>query len=182
MRYYIQAPSSLYNIDLQLIQKIDAQNFEFQLVYQQKDKALNANNKKLEIKKLTIYVKLMSHGKFYSYDKRHWKKLTSLKIPHSRSFHFCEGAGNFTMHRGFLASSSHEGSTGGLFTKIPGKVIKILVQPGEQVKKDQVLLVLEAMKMENEIKSQKDGVVKSVFVQEGQALEQGVQLLELDDH
>jgi biotin carboxyl carrier protein len=50
---------------------------------------------------------------------------------------------------------------------MPGAVVKINCRPGEMVKKGEVVIVLEAMKMENEIHSPMDGLVKEVNVKEG---------------
>ena len=50
---------------------------------------------------------------------------------------------------------------------MPGAVVKINCRPGEMVKKGDVIIVLEAMKMENEIHSPMDGLVKEVKVKEG---------------
>ena len=50
---------------------------------------------------------------------------------------------------------------------MPGAVVKINCRPGEMVKKGDVIIVLEAMKMENEIHSPMDGLVKEVNVKEG---------------
>jgi biotin carboxyl carrier protein len=60
---------------------------------------------------------------------------------------------------------------------MPGKIVKILVKPGEAVKEGQGLVVVEAMKMENELKSPKDGVVTEIFAREGLAVENGAKLL-----
>ncbi|CAB49799.1 acetyl-CoA carboxylase biotin carboxyl carrier protein subunit [Pyrococcus abyssi] len=62
---------------------------------------------------------------------------------------------------------------------MPGKVLKILVQEGQQVKLGQGLLILEAMKMENEIPAPRDGVVKRILVKEGDAVDTGTPLIEL---
>ncbi len=61
--------------------------------------------------------------------------------------------------------------------QMPGKVMAILVEAGQQVRAGDGLLVIEAMKMENEIKSPVDGEVKEVAVQEGTAVESGQRLL-----
>ena len=50
---------------------------------------------------------------------------------------------------------------------MPGNILKVLVQAGSAVSKGQPLMILEAMKMENEIIAPRDGVVKSVSVQAG---------------
>ena len=59
-------------------------------------------------------------------------------------------------------------------------MFKILVKPGDRVKKGQTVLVLEAMKMENEIASTADGVVSRVLVKEGQSVEADAPLLVLE--
>ena len=56
---------------------------------------------------------------------------------------------------------------------IPGLISKILVQPGRPVKKDQTVLCLDAMKLENEIASPRDGLLKSIEVHPGQPVEKG---------
>jgi len=56
---------------------------------------------------------------------------------------------------------------------MPGKVVRILVQQGEKVDTGQGLLVVEAMKMQNEIRSPKTGVVEKLLVTEGQAVNSG---------
>lgn len=50
---------------------------------------------------------------------------------------------------------------------IPGLVLEIKVKPGDSVKTDQILMVMEAMKMENPIKSPTDGIVKEILVKAG---------------
>ena len=63
-------------------------------------------------------------------------------------------------------------------SQMPGKIVRILARPGEEVKKGQSVLVMEAMKMENEIKSPQDGVIKEIKVIEGQAVETGAELVQ----
>lgn len=53
---------------------------------------------------------------------------------------------------------------------MPGRVVKLPVMAGEAVKRGQVLAVLEAMKMQNEIPSPADGIVKSLGVREGESI------------
>lgn len=62
---------------------------------------------------------------------------------------------------------------------MPGKVIKIDVEPGQEIHKNQTLVVVEAMKMENEIKAALDGKVKKIFVGEGDLVDADVPLIEL---
>ena len=64
---------------------------------------------------------------------------------------------------------------------MPGLVLRIQVEPGQRVEASAGLVVLEAMKMENELKAAAPGVVKTVMVKPGQAVEKGQVLLEFDD-
>lgn len=61
--------------------------------------------------------------------------------------------------------------------QMPGKIVRVLVKAGDEVAKDQALLVMEAMKMENEIRAQAAGKVEAVKVAEGQAVESGADLI-----
>jgi len=63
---------------------------------------------------------------------------------------------------------------------MPGKVVAILVEPGARVERGQGLLVIEAMKMENEIGSPRTGTVAEVRVRPGQAVEAGELLARID--
>jgi biotin carboxyl carrier protein len=62
---------------------------------------------------------------------------------------------------------------------MPGRVVAVLVQEGEEVQAGQGVVVLEAMKMENEIRAESDGTIRQVFVTPGQAVEGGDPLFEL---
>ena len=63
---------------------------------------------------------------------------------------------------------------------MPGKILGIKVQPGTPVKRGQVVLILEAMKMENEIVAPQDGTVASVNVTVGEMVEPGAVLATLN--
>jgi biotin carboxyl carrier protein len=60
--------------------------------------------------------------------------------------------------------------------EMPGKVVKVHLAPGGEVREGQGVVVVEAMKMENEIPSPIDGVVREVAVSEGQTVESGATL------
>jgi len=62
---------------------------------------------------------------------------------------------------------------------LPGTIITVLIQSGEKVTLGQKLLTMEAMKMENNVLSEKDGIVKIVHVKPGQAVAQNEVLVEI---
>lgn len=63
---------------------------------------------------------------------------------------------------------------------MPGVIVAVPVQEGQEVKKGDVLVVLESMKMQNELKSPRDGVVTRVRVQPGQSVEQNAVLVTVE--
>lgn len=69
---------------------------------------------------------------------------------------------------------------GNLTSPMPGKIFKILKPAGSEVKKGEAILILEAMKMEHSIRSDKDGKVKKVCFQVGELVQGGVTLAEVE--
>ncbi len=72
-------------------------------------------------------------------------------------------------------------SANALTTPMAGSVVKVLIEAGAEVKSGDTLFVLEAMKMETEVTAPKDGKVKSVNVEVGDAVQGGQVLIEWDD-
>ena len=64
---------------------------------------------------------------------------------------------------------------------MPGSIIQVMVNAGEEVKENDVILILEAMKMENEVCAPKTGKIKAIFVTEGQAVSAEAPLFEMED-
>ncbi len=67
----------------------------------------------------------------------------------------------------------------GLQAPMPGKIIKIFVKAGDQVKKGDLLLILEAMKMEHQVMTPQDGTIQKILFKEGERVSQGEELVEL---
>lgn len=63
---------------------------------------------------------------------------------------------------------------------MPGKIIEIFVKPGDSVKANKPLLIMEAMKMENEMRSSHDVKVKEVCVKQGDSVESGAVLIKFE--
>ena len=85
----------------------------------------------------------------------------------------------FDERKALLKSSSGLGAEGvqEINSSMPGKIVKVLVEEGSEVDQGDGLVIVEAMKMENEIKSPKAGVVKKIGVAEGDTVEAGALLI-----
>jgi biotin carboxyl carrier protein len=83
-----------------------------------------------------------------------------------------------------LASQNLGGKAGKRRQKVtaymPGRVVALLIEEGQTVTTGQGVVVLEAMKMQNEIRAEHDGIVTRIHVQPGQAVEGGDPLFEMD--
>jgi biotin carboxyl carrier protein len=75
--------------------------------------------------------------------------------------------------RGFAGAGEHADGLAEIKTAMPGKVVRILLEAGAAVQKGEGVLVVEAMKMQNELKSSKDGTVKEIRVTEGDTVSAG---------
>jgi biotin carboxyl carrier protein len=82
--------------------------------------------------------------------------------------------------RGHDAGASSGGGPQRIVAPMPGKVVKLLVRPGETVVARQGVVVVEAMKMENELRAPKAGTVAEVAVAEGASVEAGAILAVID--
>ena len=85
-------------------------------------------------------------------------------------------------YRRLMAGRSQPAPTAGLTTvvaPIPGLIVRVEVEEGQEVKAGQPLVILQAMKMENEIRAPQAGVVRQVHVRAGENVEQGATLVTL---
>ena len=69
------------------------------------------------------------------------------------------------------------GSKSGIKSPLPGVILDIKVKEGDMVKRGQTLLILEAMKMENDIKADRDGKVTAINVSKGESILEGTDLI-----
>ena len=77
-------------------------------------------------------------------------------------------------------SSKKGGNDKGVRAPMPGRVVRVMVKPGDTVERGQALLVLEAMKMENEVKAKDTATVAEVHVAEGATVEANAKLVTLE--
>jgi biotin carboxyl carrier protein len=84
--------------------------------------------------------------------------------------------------RNALKKAAQHGQAGVIDLKapMPGKIVKVLVAEGAEVNANQGLLVMEAMKMQNELKSPKKGIVRKLAVSEGLAVNSGDLLVSVE--
>jgi len=80
-------------------------------------------------------------------------------------------------HKTEVLASAAEGAVTAI---MPGKIVRLYVREGDKVSKGDVVAVLEAMKMENELKAPQDGTVRAVRVQVGDDVEQNQVLVEIE--
>src|SRR5690606_19848017 len=71
---------------------------------------------------------------------------------------------------------SHQQVENKLISPMPGKIFKLMVKEGDEVNKNQVLMILEAMKMEHAIKAPYSGIVKKIFYRENEMVQGGKEL------
>ena len=131
--------------------------------------------KHLIINDREVWVRDLAGKKFYSFDLVKWRLFSFVNEDEITS-----NTSVYKMYRGFKPSSLFGSDSGDLVTQMPGKVVKILCKEGESVKAGETLLILEAMKMENEIKAGVDGVVKKLHIKELESLEAGTLMIELE--
>lgn len=122
----------------------------------------------------------------YSIDRSHYHAWIS-EDPKNLA-HVSTGGFNFRLRRHDLLATSdfasafdsqvHDGNH--ITSPMPGKVIRIHAVPGEAVKKGEPLLIVEAMKMENQVVAPRDGIVKTVNVAVNDRIESATILIELD--
>ena len=82
--------------------------------------------------------------------------------------------------RDLSAASAAAAGPSPLVAPMPGLIVRVNVQPGDQVQAGQGLVVMEAMKMENELRTAAAGTVRAVLTRPGVAVEKGAVLVELE--
>ncbi len=165
--YFIDNDNNEHVVDLTRTTVHSSDLVEFKFSYLEEQKLTREQN---------VFVRKLAGQYFVSLDNKKWNKLARQDAPTV----MLNVDQVYDVFRGYKPSGLSDGDEGGLKTQMPGKVIKIPVSAGDEVVKGQTVIVLEAMKMENEIKASYDGVVKEVYVKEGQALDNGVLMMELE--
>ena len=77
------------------------------------------------------------------------------------------------------AGSSDDGADGGMIAPMPGKILEVMVEKGQTVESGQLLMIMEAMKMEHRIVAANGGVIMALNYQKGDQVQQGEILVEI---
>jgi len=131
-------------------------------------KTLNVDNQLLSDGSFNMLIDGKSHNSFYN-----------------KGCIFLDGEGfkaeaEDPLKKELIKSSGFKKSEGTIIASMPGNVVKILVKEGDKVSEGQGIIVLEAMKMENELEASKSGVVKKIYVSEKSAVDGGTILVEIE--
>jgi 3-methylcrotonyl-CoA carboxylase alpha subunit len=93
---------------------------------------------------------------------------------------FCNGEYRRLSLKQELAGLGVDTAAGSLAAPMPGRIVRVMTQPGARVAKGDPLVILEAMKMEHTISAPADGVVKEVHFADGEQVLEGAQLITLE--
>ena len=77
------------------------------------------------------------------------------------------------------SAKKNTGGSRSIKSPLPGNIFKVPVHVGQSVKRGEALVIIESMKMENDILADRDGTVNAIYVQPGQSVLQGDALVEL---
>jgi len=164
---------------------VEVEGRTFELDFQEEDGVLKVE---VEGEKIALDLRQVSQPSLYSLLINN-KSYDVLVEPRGEEFDVLIGAEMFHLkvqdewaRRLANIQRKNQSETGELAIKapMPGAVVSVEVNPGDEVRKGQGLVILSAMKMENEIKSPRAGRVKSVEVQTGQTVEQGRTLVVIE--
>ncbi len=163
---------------------IDGKEFDIELEYRSEKYFAVVNGRKVEVASYRLgesrslllindqahEVDVRSNG----YDNRKTVFMKGMEIPAEIEDY------NLAQLRKTSGMSSEASMTKQLKAAMPGLVVEVKVKPGDKVAKGQTLLVIEAMKMENIIKAQREATVKAVYISGGMSVEKGDKLLEFE--
>jgi len=105
------------------------------------------------------------------------KKYTAYTLYQEFEVEIIDAEARYLMNRGGGASGSSDKK---IASPMPGKVVKILVNEGDEVTEGQTVVIVSAMKMESEYKAPMDGKIKKVNVKENDTIEGNQVLVELE--
>lgn len=107
--------------------------------------------------------------------------LKKIKVRHNHNTHYIQFKNKLDLTLDNMGiKRTFESVNTDIKAPMPGKVLDLMVAPGDTIEKGQPLLILEAMKMENVIKSEGNATIKSINVNKLESVESGQLLIELE--
>ena len=105
------------------------------------------------------------------------KKYSAYTLYQTYDLEIIDAEARYLRNRGANGFGADENT---ISSPMPGKVVKVLVNEGDEIKEGETAIIISAMKMESEYKAPKDGKVKKVNVTDGDTIEGNQILIELD--
>ncbi|HDR51349.1 MAG TPA: acetyl-CoA carboxylase biotin carboxyl carrier protein subunit [Mariniphaga anaerophila] len=105
------------------------------------------------------------------------KKYTAHTLYNTYELEVIDAEARYLINRSTNGSASTEKT---IISPMPGKVVKVLVNEGDVIRKGETAIIIAAMKMESEYKAPADGIVKRVYVKDGDTLEGNQMLIEIE--
>jgi biotin carboxyl carrier protein len=165
--YLLDSENNEYVVDLVKTIQHSSELVEFEFTAIQENEIVDKKH---------VFIRKLAGNYYCSFNNKAWRKLARQNVPKK----VLNVNKVFELYRGFKPSGLSSGSSGDLLTQMPGKVVKLNVNIGDLVEEGDCVLILEAMKMENEIKTSVAGKVKAIHVNVGDALESGVLMIEIE--
>lgn len=166
MKYFATVNEQEYTIEIdqeeQILVNGEPYQVDFQELLQGGTLSLLINNRSLEaiVNEQDNAWEVLIHGELYS-----------VKVQDERSYRLAQARGTVLPETGTVAVKS----------PMPGVILDVLVAPGDRVAKGEKVVILESMKMENELRAGRDGVVQRVHVEQGANVEKNQELLVIGD-
>lgn len=166
MKYITSVNEQQYTIEIdqddQLLVDGEPYHINFQQLLQGGTLSLLLNNRSLEaiVNEQDDNWEVLIHGELYT-----------VQVQDERSYRLAQARGSVLPETGTVSLKS----------PMPGVILDLLVAAGDQVEKGEKVIILESMKMENELRASRDGVVTRVHVEIGAGVEKNQELLTIGD-
>jgi biotin carboxyl carrier protein len=147
------------------------------------EKFIEINNKRIQYKLVALnYPNFILKIENKVYNISYWKNSNDEITIQLNNQNFDANIRTVLQEKAFQlisASQQNVSEVKSIKSPMPGLVLKILRNVGDDISKGDTIMILEAMKMENEIKSTVDGIIEEIYVTEGQAIEKYISLFSI---
>ncbi len=163
---------------------VNKKNKEVKILERQANKLLViVDNKKYHVdaKKINMNTySLLYKGKSYNLSLVSKDDKSRYSIKHKFNHYEVEIMDSIARYRKNRANNDIDEDQGSISSPMPGKVVKIPIEVGDNVKAGQTLIIISAMKMESEYKAKKDGIIKEILTTEGSTIDGNQSLILLE--